>query len=122
MENKKRWSSKEEAKEYALNCFNKGVMGLSFCAAIDYVGDKVLKDIKNISMVRQSIYADSLLSRGLKDTFKEIDDLKYELYYEDFKSAAEYDECLLSLATALDTAEYIIIWHKNHKRFLRRKR
>ena len=33
-----RWASKEEAKQYALSAESKGNMGLSYCAACDFLG------------------------------------------------------------------------------------
>ena len=102
-----RWNNKEEARRYAFKCINEGRTGLSFCAALDYVGEDLLKQIKSILLFRESIYADSLYSRGLKEVYEDITIFECELFYDTFKSAFDYDECLSWLQVAKDTAKEI---------------
>ena len=78
MSKRKRWASKEEAEAYVHKALQENNLGLSFWAACDYIG-WTRKIITNIRNFQQALYADWLISRGIRYIKEEINNIKWEL-------------------------------------------
>ena len=110
MSNRKRWASKEEARQYAIKAFHERRMGLSFWAACDYIGwsPKEVRDSKNF---QDSLYADYLISMGKRFIKEEISDIKWEInniqYVDNHSAGFTMEELESFLKTAQGELNYL---------------
>lgn len=88
---KKRWTNKEEAKEYISSCIREGNLGLSFCAACDFVGEKPTTEDK-IKQFMLSIIADVFISWRTKDLIDHINLLEYAILSAEYVENYEYKD------------------------------
>ena len=109
MNNRKRWASKEEAKEFATKALQEGRTGLSFCAACDYLGWKAAEF--NNDSFHDVLYADWLLSMGEEYIKEEIQNIKWEIntiyYLEGGVSRAQINELESYLQLAKEELKYL---------------
>ena len=117
MSKRKRWASKEEAEAYVHKALQENNLGLSFWAACDYIG-WTRKIITNIRNFQQALYADWLISRGIRYIKEEINNIKWELntirYLESRQTKASTIKDLEDdLQVAKDELDYLQKWKKH---------
>ena len=113
MNTRKRWATKKEAEDYAIKAFQDGNVGLSYCAACDFLGwsptDKDTKDFGD------ALYADWLISMGEEYIKEEIANIKWELDTMEYVELNKFKPSIRNLERYLKIA-------KNELRYLRRRR
>ena len=114
MNNRKRWSSKEEAEKYAIKALREGNVGLSYCAACDYLGCN--PDNKKINNFLNSLYGDWLISMGEDYIKEEIASIKWELdnmeYVEFYKFKPSIENLDIYLQIAKDELKSLKKWRR----------
>ena len=112
MNNRKRWPTKEAAKEYAIKALDEGRLGLTFCAALDFLG----WDPSKRKLFDFNLYADFLCAFGENYIKEEIKNLKWEL------DNNQYVESNNSHSYISDLEKYLKIAQEELKYFNKKRR
>lgn len=108
---RKRWASKEEARNFAFKAFHEGRTGLSFWAACDYIG-WTPKKVRSFKLFFESLYGDFLSCEGKKGIEEEISALEWEInniqYVESHHIKASIKEAEEYLKVAKDELRFYL--------------
>ncbi len=109
MAENKRWKTKEEAQEYISKAIQENNLGLSYCAACDFLGAEPVPRSKRSKRFLLGVYEDSFnlfSDKDLKDLISELEDSILTAEYVENHKFKDLDETYLSAEDILKIAKH----------------
>lgn len=89
MNTRKRWATKEEARNYVSKCFDENHFGLKYCAACDFLGIDAAKYRENNKSFQLGLWEDYLISMPRYEAEKIIQSIKDEALDDEYANGSK---------------------------------